>query len=110
MRIMVMSKTASPGHLVEAKFVGEAMTVVEPGGRGYFRWKVGQAFFGVWPKNHDPRPKDKRSMRWPLGAFTMQTPDYWKKPLFEGILNQELKGGEVEYDSDSLQAISIFEE
>lgn len=40
----------------------------------------------------------------------MQSPDYWKKPLFEGILKQELKGGEVEYDSDSLQAISIFEE
>ena len=110
MRIMVMSKTASPGQLAEMKFVGEAMTVVEPGGRGYFRWKVGQAFFGVWPKGHDPRPKDKPDYMFLLGVSTMQTPDYWKKPLFEGILNQELKGGEVEYDSDSLQAISIFEE
>lgn len=111
MRTMVMSKTASPGQRAEWKFVGEAMTVVEPGGRGYFRWKVGQAFFGVWPKDHDPRVKGNPGIRFfSLGAFTRQTPDYWKKPLFEGILKQELKGGEVEYDSDSLQAISIFEE
>ncbi|MFK7910298.1 MAG: hypothetical protein AB8F34_06805 [Akkermansiaceae bacterium] len=110
MRTMVMSKTASPGQLAEWQFVGDAMTVVEPGGRGYFRWKVGQAFFGVWPKDHDPRPKDKPGFRFSIGASTMQNPNYWKKPLFEGILKQELKGGEVEYDSDSLQAISIFEE
>ncbi len=110
MRTMVMSKTASPGQIAEWQFVGEAMTVVEPGGRGYFRWKVGQAFFGIWPKDHDPRPKDKPGHMWLFGVSTMKTPDYWKKPLFEGILKQELKGGEVEYDSDSLQAISIFEE
>ncbi|MFK7910293.1 MAG: hypothetical protein AB8F34_06780 [Akkermansiaceae bacterium] len=54
-------------------------------------------------------PKDKPSFRMTLAASTMQSPDYWKKPLFEGILKQELKGGEVEYDSESLQAISFFE-
>lgn len=110
MRIMSMSKTASVGLSIEWQFVGEAMTVVEPGGRGYFRWKVGQAFFGVWPEDHDPRPKDKPGFSLSPGVSTVKTPDYWKKPLFEGILNQELKGGEVEYDSESLQAISIFEE
>ena len=111
MRTMMMSKTASPGQMAEWQFVGEAMTVVEPGGRGYFRWKVGQAFFGVWPKGYDPRKKEKGNLGFRLwGVSTLQTPDYWKKSLFEGILKQELKGGEVEYDSDSLQAISIFEE
>ncbi|MFK7910291.1 MAG: hypothetical protein AB8F34_06770 [Akkermansiaceae bacterium] len=55
-------------------------------------------------------PKDKPSFRMTLAASTIQNPNYWKKPLFEGILKYELKGGEVEYDSDSLQAISIFEE
>ena len=109
MRTMVMSKTASPGQIAEWKFVGEALTVVEPGGRGYFRWKVGQAFFGKWPEKHDPRSEEERKPRYFfMGAATMKTPDYWKKPLFEGILKQELKGGEVEYDSESLQATALL--
>ena len=44
-----------------------------------------------------------------LGLGCDFSPNEWKKPLFECILKQELKGGEVEYDSDSLQAIGIFE-
>lgn len=36
--------------------------------------------------------------------------DQWKKALFEGILKQELKAGEVKYSSDSLKAINLFEE
>ena len=106
LRIMALSKTIAAGPTRKERFLDSAITVVEPGGRGYYQWKIGQGFHGVWHSANDGSGKfEIRSLEQML-----MTPDQWKKALFEGILKQELKGGEVEYNSDSLKAINLFEE
>jgi len=107
MRIMTDSKMAMTGLTSEGVFVDGAMTVVEPGGRGYYQWKIGQGFHDVWTKEF------RKGVPYTLPITRgkkLMTPDQWKQPLFEDILKQELKGGEVEYNSDSLKAINLFEE
>lgn len=129
MRVMAMSKSAPimPRH-------NEVLTVIEPGGRGYYRWQVGRAFLGMLPTLSKPvtqsKPggdkaiypvipsyaiisritnKDERAKLFKWKA-SLKSPSEWKHLLFEGILYQPLKGGKVKYDSESLEAISIFEE
>lgn len=132
MRLMVFSKVAAPT-------VSEGtITVVEPGGRGYYKWQVGQAFCGVvpawetlparvnypkeeWPLrevNHRPNPNGPLVKRkipvHPLGMGVwnagLKQPTQWRRLLFEGILHQPLGGGKFKYDSESLKALSIIED
>ena len=79
---------------------------MEPGGRGYYLWKIGQAIHGTYPKGHAQEIKNQP----PFGPTELLTPDQWKEMLFEDIFKQQLKGSEVEYNSDSLEAINVFEE
>ncbi len=103
MRMMTMSKSGIVGPRNQDTYTDGAITVVEPGGRGYYLWQIGQVFYDIYPKkfagfNH-------------VGlSHSLMTPDKWKRILFEGIFKQELKGGEVEYNSDSLEAINLFDE
>ena len=134
MRLMVLSKTAaSPAS--EGK-----ITIVEPGGRGYYRWQVDQAFCGVVPDypmilNRVNYPQDEWvetvpaegladligaaapvavPKRHPLGFgawnSVLKQPRDWQRLLFEGILHQPLGGGKFKYDSESLKALSIIED
>ena len=103
MRIMALSKSGFVGPRNQDAYTDGAITVVEPGGRGYYLWQIGQIFHDIYPEGHHPRVGPD------LLGFRLKTPDQWKKILFESIFKQELKGGEVEYDSDSLEAINVFE-
>lgn len=80
--VMAGSKTVMSGDLLPP------MTVIEPGGLDYYRFRIHEEF-----------------VKSPL-----RTPDEWKEPLFVDILEQELKGGKFRYDADSLEPISIIEE
>jgi hypothetical protein len=104
MRIMAMSKSGIVGPRNQDAYTDGAITVVEPGGRGYYLWQIGQVFHDIYPEGYHPRVGPN------LIGFRLKTPDEWKKILFEGIFKQELKGGEVEYNSDSLEAINVSEE
>jgi hypothetical protein len=66
----------------------EAITVVEPGGLELHKRDVHQAM------------KDA----------PLRTPEEWKRIVFETILKEEIRGGEFEYDVDSLAPISIIED
>lgn len=132
MRLMAFSKVAAPT-------VSEGtITVVEPGGRGYYSWQVGQAFCGIvpswesminrvkypkeeWPLREVPRrpnpngPLVKRMLPvhpLAIGVWNadLKQPSQWRRLLFEGILHQPLGGGKFKYDSESLKALSIIED
>jgi len=131
MRFMVAAKTAIPELRSEP-----SITVVEPGGKDYYRWQISKVFHGNLPpyielkdyktltvnyaqtmKNHlenqDPKTEGSSSISGiPLTFHPLvkHTPAQWKSILFEGIMKQELKGGNVKYNSDSLEAIHILEE
>lgn len=126
MRIMAMSKTVSI-----PKDNSSIMTVIEPGGRGYYRWQVSRAFLGTLPMlDDDKKPTTNKGVFPVMSPYSiigrisnkeekvkvmswhaeLKPPSAWKHLLFEGILYQQLKGGKVKYDSESLEAISIFEE
>ena len=106
MRMMAMSKTAARGtRNLKGIYIDSAITVVEPGGRGYYQWKIGKVFHDVTIS-----VDSKSSSKFFPVSVGMKTPEQLKLVLFEGILKQELKGGEVEYHSDSLKAINLFEE
>ncbi len=96
MRVMMLSKVAVAQP-------STPITVVEPGGRGYFMWQIHRAFLGVNPNSNTTFP----TTPWSKG---LRKPSDWKEPLFVHILKQPLKGGKVTYDSESLEAISIIEE
>ena len=106
MRLMTMSKSGIVGPRKADAYTDGAITVVEPGGRGYYLWQIGRVMYGNYPVEYTPQEKTRFLMK----ISQLMTPDEWKKILFEGIFKQELKGGEVEYDSDSLEAINVFEE
>ncbi|HEU4339904.1 MAG TPA: hypothetical protein VFS19_07530 [Planctomycetota bacterium] len=44
------------------------------------------------------------------GTFSLLAPQQWKDYVFGRILQEELKGGEFEYDVDTLAPISIIED
>lgn len=56
MRVMAMSKVA-----VMPSRKNQVMTVVEPGGRGYFLWQIDRCFLGMLPLAESNRSKGKRS-------------------------------------------------
>ena len=66
----------------------EPITVIEPGGLELHKRAVHEAM-----KSGDPK-----------------SPQEWKEHVFVRILQEELKGGEFEYDVDSLAPISIIED
>lgn len=119
MRIMRMSKMAMSSDPSDA-FKAESLVVVEPGGRGYYQWKIGQMFLGKKPvKNPLIQAKNQKQQNSGPNKRLVENlyfrpkyfkPSEWKQPLFEDIFKQELKGGEVKYNSESLEAISIFGE
>ena len=78
---MMMSKTG----IVSGP---EPITVIEPGGLELH----------------------KRAIHEAMKTATMMTPQEWKERVFVEILQEELKGGESEYDVDSLKPISIIED
>jgi len=126
LRVMAMAKTAALPQRHGDQLIGEAMTVVEPGGLGYYQWQIDAAFLGKTPNGltreqtypEDAFPVAKRDLtgnqpatpifprRW---GSTLKNPVQWRNLLFLGIFKQELKGGKVEYNSESLEAISIKE-
>ena len=67
----------------------EPVTVVEPGGLEMHKRAVHQAM---------------------STSTSLMTPLQWMPHVFTGILQEELKGGEFEYDVDTLAPISIIEE
>jgi len=101
MRVMAMSKVVLSSER-------ESITVVEPGGRGYFMWQVHRAFLGIPPSSR--APGSSLTVYPAIWENRLKTPDAWTEPLFVHILKQPLKGGKVTYDSESLEAISIIEE
>ena len=132
MRLMVLSKVA-----MSTPSEGK-ITVVEPGGRGYYHWQVDQAFCGIVPDwasliNRVEYPKEEwpwvnfaprqtvgevevlpnRAQIHPLSNIAWNTdlkqPKAWQRLLFEGILHQPIGGGKFKYDSESLEALSIIE-
>ena len=130
MRLMVFSKTAAVTPS-EGK-----ITIVEPGGRGYYQWQVGQLFCGVVPggrlnmfgkvsypefekaledynkKHSDPVNAPPFQLEHPLMDWNskLKQPSRWERLLFEGILHQPIGGGKFKYDSESLEALSIIED
>lgn len=126
MRVMMLSKVVSLGLSEEGRVFGDAMTVVEPGGKGYFQWQVDRAFLGVIPDSYsdlylkrqeaaakkaaEEKNETYEPVYSPWVLVPLDTPDQWKEMLFEHILKQELKGGKVKYNSDSLEAINLIEE
>jgi hypothetical protein len=66
----------------------EPITVVEPGGLELH----------------------KRAIHEAMKTAKLMTPQEWKERVFVEILQEELKGGEFEYDVDSLKPISIIED
>lgn len=97
LRTMVMSKSGPPPtYFNQHTFTNESLTVVEPGGLGYYQWQIDRAFFG--------HISEEDSM---MGAD--MTPEAWKAVVFTTIMKQELKGGVVEYNSESLDAIQVTE-
>jgi len=117
-RLMTMSKVALIPSRENLGITGEAMTVVEPGGLGYYQWQIDRAFLGSVDPNiafSSPCSENDQEVRdfstTLLGWDSkLKTPDEWRDLLFAGIFKQNLKGGEVEYNSESLEAISIIEE
>ena len=79
-------------EMVESKagimYGPEPLTVVEPGGL----------------------EMHKRAVHEAMSVATPKTPQEWKEHIFVQILEKELKGGEFEYDVDSLAPISIIED
>jgi hypothetical protein len=67
---------------------GEPVVVVEPGGLDYYRRRIRELLF------QNP----------------LHTPAEWKETIFVQVLEQELKGGIVEYDVNSLQPFAIMDE
>lgn len=67
---------------------GEPMVVVEPGGLGYCRHRTREL------PHQNP----------------LRTPADWNETVFVEVLDPECKVGIVEYDIDSLQPLSIFEQ
>ncbi|WP_143157587.1 hypothetical protein [Rubritalea squalenifaciens] len=132
MRVMIYSKVATPGVTEHrTRVLGDAMTVVEPGGKGYYQWQIGRAFHGLAPESYHKLYRDrlvekvqkKAKAENPHGVpnipvvyppmrvkIPLETPEQWKEMLFEHIFKQELKGGRVKYNSDSLEAINLIEE
>ena len=87
--------------------VGTPLLVVEPGGKDYYRWEVGRRFLslGTWGSEAHLFPTSTET------PSSERTPDEWKVELFEHVLMQPLdRGGEVTYDSSSLEAIRIIPE
>ena len=75
------------------------ITIVEPGGRGYYRWQVRRAFCGI--------PPEGSVREWDA---SLKSPKGWQRLLFEEILHQPLGGGKFKYDTESLEALSIIED
>lgn len=116
LRRMAMSKVMIVPTSTTLGITGEAMTVVEPGGLGYYQWQIDRTFHGATDRDIDgseiyPDLDATKSyfkmMQW---GSRLKTPDQWRNLLFIGIFKQELKGGNVKYNSESLEAISIIEE
>jgi len=74
--------------LTEARFAQESLTVVESGG----------------PDLHEKGGEIQ--ILYPSDKIT---PKDWKETVFTSIMKQELKGGVVEYNSESLEAIQMIE-
>ena len=104
LRLMAFSKTtvAQPQHIL----------VVEPGGRGYYRWEVDKRFVALETWVEQWEPHFVTELKAPLNPSVppLKTPGQWKNELFTHILQQPLTGGEVTYNSDSLKAIRIIED
>ena len=99
MRTMTLSKVGPPpSYFNRTTFTSESLTVVEPGGLGYYQWQIDRAFFGAFDT------KDN-SLFTPIPTF----PQDWKELVFTTIMKQELKGGIIEYNSESLDAIQVIE-
>ena len=48
MRVMAMSKIGpAPTHFDSHVLAAESLTIVEPGGLGYYQWQIDRAFFGA---------------------------------------------------------------
>lgn len=105
LRFMVMSKIGPPPtHFDNSVLAAESLTIVEPGGLGYYQWQIDRAFFGAI----DPPGTDSMLLS---DIFDTQpdTPQEWKEIIFTSIMKQELKGGVIEYNSESLDAIQVIE-
>ena len=102
MRYMVFSKTFSTGT--------QDITVVEPGGKGYYLWELDRRFTnqGAWTTDENLSPIEL--LKQGRIEIALKTPEEWKKEVFESVLQQKLEGGEVLYDSSSLKAIRIIGE
>jgi len=88
----------------------ENITIVRPGGRGYYRWEVDQRFTSKAAWSITPQSDRSRGRTLEEVPPSLKTPDEWSKELFETILQQPLIGGETTYDSNSLEAIRIIGE
>ncbi len=78
LRMMALSKSGPRPTLGQRTYTENALTVVEPGGRGYYLWQIGQAMHGTYPMGYFPE-----SDGIPILTFTgLMTPDEWKKILF----------------------------
>ena len=67
----------------------ERFITVEPGGKNLYRYRVHQEFTSV---------------------TELRTPEEWKKPIFEKVLEMPLIGHTATYDTDSLKPFTIIEE
>ncbi len=111
LRTMSIYKVGPPPTILRSGgFSESAMTVVEPGGLGYYSWQIDRAFIrrlnlykltlGITQTKKETRKFSNEGL---------MTPGQWKSILFTDIMKQELKGGVVEYNSESLVAIQIIE-
>lgn len=106
LRTMIYSKVGpAPTHFNDHTFANESLTVVEPGGLGYYQWQIDRAFFGAV----DYSENEGGERPFTLPGDPLITPQDWKELVFTTIMKQELKGGVVEYNSESLDAIQIIE-
>ena len=105
MRTMVFSK-AFVAPSFDGLLEDSAITVVEPGGREYYQWQIARCMLGTYKSNDI----EFISPSAPSNNLCLTAPNSWKETLFTKIMKQELKGGNVKYSSDSLEAIHIMEE
>lgn len=103
-----MMRRLASKSLVPAIANPENITIVRPGGRGYYRWEVDQRFTNKTTWTIPPHSNTNTGQN--ASAPALKTPNEWSKELFETILQQPLKGGETTYNSDSLGAIRIISE
>ena len=121
LRTMVKSKVGPPPTYFDStRFSQESLTVVEPGGLGYYQWQISKFFatediqgaleLDLSKCIDDLAFRNFLKQEIKVESYdTIKYPDGLKKVIFTDVMKQELKGGIVTYDSDSLEAIQVIE-